>query len=57
LLHVICLAACCGIFYDLAGAHGVMTQVSAKDFVFDAVRPPPLIKPPFLFKVIEDHIS
>jgi hypothetical protein len=31
--------------------------VSAKDFVFDAVRPPPLIKPPFLFKVVEDHIS
>jgi hypothetical protein len=47
-------------FYDLvahlSGAHGV-TQGSAKDFVFDAVRPPPLIKPPFLFEVIEDHIS
>jgi hypothetical protein len=36
--------------------HGV-TQVSAKDFVFDALRPPPLTKPPVLFKVIEYHIS
>jgi hypothetical protein len=46
-------------FYDLVAHLGLMraTQVSAKDFVFDAVRPPPLIKPPFLFKAIEDHIS